>query len=129
MNININDLTEQEMFDAAYNGVVRQGRPAMSVHSRVNRFVCAYRAHNGDMCAAGHVLKECYPRDWAGWTMKGDFSELITQHDIKVDGDVETFILALQEAHDTDIKSEAYIDEYKERMRKIARRNVLNFIE
>lgn len=44
--------TRQQMFDAALNGIRKQGGPA------INGVTCAYRTSSGLKCAAGHLIPD-----------------------------------------------------------------------
>jgi hypothetical protein len=116
----LSKLTDQEVFDLAYNGVVNQGGACFVRDEHIpSGFRCVYRAED-KMCAAGHVLAACYPPEWSGWGFEGDFSDFRFMEGIDVRFDTELLITALQEAHDTRAAESNYLDGYKERMARLA---------
>lgn len=123
----LNELTDQELFDIAYDGVVGQGKACYYVCDNAG-IVCEYREEE-QMCAAGHILAECYPPEWPGWNFFGNFDELVRSHGLIISEDSRKLVMTLQEAHDENCTSTNYLEDYKSRMSQIAKDNCLKFPE
>lgn len=115
-------MKAQEIFDAAYEGVTRQGKPSISQEG-----TCLYRMGNL-MCAAGHVVEHMglsEDSDW--WHTLGDWNEAMDY----LPDDMHTvlkehraLIVELQYAHDiaaTKCSNNGFIDRYNARMADVAK--------
>ena len=72
---NYKDLTDQDIFDIAVNGVLKQ-----NCQSRIgNR--CVYRGRNNTKCAVGHIiLDKDYNPDMDSTTIKNTSAEAIIRN-------------------------------------------------
>lgn len=97
-------MNAQEIFNKAYRGVMRQGKPCV----QEGTISCIYRdpADPAVRCAAGHVMVGLLPEDHPAWdpTENGavEIIELLVAEESRLAPlrDHESLLAALQDAHD-----------------------------
>lgn len=113
-------MTPQEMFNAAYIGVMKQGRKSTG-----NDGGCAYRGDSGCKCAAGFLIPDehYYP------SMEGSTIEYIElPYELSHIRTNMNLVENMQCAHDKARCSDeprVFVDYFKERMTTIAKSNNL----
>jgi len=137
------DLSEQEMFDIAYVGVVSQGGPSTGVENGMP--TCLYLNPEGRRCAAGHVFAVAFPDDvhkiddsngsaiWACGVLG------LGHRDALMDSATVQFLLNLQHYHDNNglkvlatqfnvqdsVSDSDFIESYKSGMASLAQEHGL----
>jgi len=137
------DLSEQEMFDIAYVGVVSQGGPSTGVENGMP--TCLYLNPEGRRCAAGHVFAVAFPDDvheiddsngsaiWACGVLG------LGHRDALMDSAKVQFLLNLQHYHDNatqfnvtlltywqdSVSDSDFIESYKSGMASLAQKHGL----
>lgn len=110
-------MNKQDIFNAAYNGVIEQGGPALK---GVN---CAYRTPCGTKyCGMGHVMKLEMPEDHPLWYSSIDAGDLLIEldiedkflKDIRADVHLRELCEDIQMAHDNAALSGDDIDNFIE---------------
>jgi hypothetical protein len=124
-------LTNQEMFDKAYVGIVKQGRPAYTICPETGDVHCVYLASDGDMCAFGHIMDGIVDKDSPRWNSKqgvygsdlGSLFDGVPEH-----GSPHYLASCIQTAHDKPADAYAsnkdgavFIEAYKKEMATIAK--------
>lgn len=88
------DLTKQEMFDIAYNGIVNQGKPGIDSGGD-----CVYQGPDGSMCAVGLIFDA---HGIGGLrNLEGDVLEAASALDLDLTGEQIDFMDSMQTAHDS----------------------------
>lgn len=114
------DLTQQEMFDKAYTGVVNQGERCH------NGYDCVYlNEENGHMCALGHVMKGIVDDASPLWEAEGGVYSLLNDAEDEEENldwlvKHKYFAAAIQDAHDTCNNEEAFVGDFKRKMDHVA---------
>ena len=109
-------MTNQEIFDKALNGILRQGVPSMTDHG-----LCKYRGPNNTACAVGLFLTdeeaEAMDADPGMCAIKdlprGLVPERLHPH--------MNLLADIQWAHDRASGRTPFVEEYKQSMRKVAK--------
>lgn len=106
-------MTNQEIFDRAYLGVIAQEEPCLNP-----TLDCVYW-FDGKMCAIGHAVGEEKAKEFAngyhlGYPKQSDIGAALKQKKPNF-----VFLSQIQHAHDRSDKSD-FLNDYKEQMSKIA---------
>jgi hypothetical protein len=110
--MNMRSMTNQELFDKVYLGIIQQGGPSIDFDTEK----CLYRGPNGRKCAAGQVLlDQYYNKDMEGVIIGyGDFidngliSSGLSPNNIN-------FLKLLQSVHDNSASNATYSDQDKDK--------------
>lgn len=123
-------MTPQQIFDAAYRGVMQQGRQSMS--PGIFGKGCKYRGPNGLKCAVGFLISDQAAKAWdrsphssigARITSKSKFVEQWMR-------DNRHLLESIQRAHDNDPEpGETFTQSFDRRMRRIAKDYLLEIPE
>lgn len=107
-------MTNQEIFDKALNGILKQGVPSM-----MSSGVCKYRGPNGTMCAVGLLLTddEALAMDDVMGAIDDLPVELVPERLLPH----MDLLSAIQCAHDYASSRTPFVEEYKVRMRDVAK--------
>ncbi len=123
-------LSKQELFDKAYVGVIKQGKPAYKI-DEWDHVSCVYRKEDGLMCAVGHAMKGILKEDHSAWDSDMNASRLSDCGDPELHafltGDTGHFADEIQGVHDTlaeayneDMDGDKFVAAYKDRLESIA---------
>lgn len=121
-------LSKQEMFNKAYNGVVKQGHKSATTFGK-----CLYLCDDGSMCAVGHIMDGIVSKDSGLWQTKGDVEDLQNLsvnlgEQLPWDSAVESFLINMQYAHDYSNDTD-FISNFKKQMKVVARNHGLSVPE
>jgi hypothetical protein len=128
-------MTPQEIFNKAYVGVMKQGRPSVKLQAgSTDTLVCAYRGNDGAACGVGHLVDDETAREW---DMIGSIDDVITQLG---DDDLPPWALKnagllrqIQHTHDFAESAardgSSFIDHFEKKMRLVAQNNILTVPE
>lgn len=109
-------MTNQEIFDKALNGILKQGVPSMN-----SMGLCKYRGPNGTMCAVGLFVTddeaEVMDADPGMCAIK-DLPYAVVPDRLRPHLDL---LADLQWAHDNAAGRTPFVEEYKLRMRDVAK--------
>tara|TARA_R100001244_G_scaffold105196_2_gene78047 strand:+ start:1915 stop:2295 length:381 start_codon:yes stop_codon:yes gene_type:complete len=107
-------LTNQEIFDAAYKGVMAQGNRCVNEKGK-----CVYLGPNNQRCAASHVFAISDPNVSLKRFKSSESSGIVMRHFGYLDEKADAFIRSLQDIHDSAGKNEKsipFIDHYHQDM-------------
>ncbi len=110
--------TEQDLFDKAYNGIIKQGDLAFD-HMNGN---CFYYTSGGSKCNIGQVLDDLGAKKLEGWLISAEKLSKKEGYTWLADYDGR-FLNDLQQAHDHSAEGntiDARMNNYKKKMRAVA---------
>lgn len=113
-------MNQQEAFDTAARGVLKQGKAAIVWH--ITKPMCALRGENSTKCAIGHLISD---DDYTQHYENGPITWLREQIP-NLKSLPFNFLVDLQNAHDLAFSTSRngdgknFISEYKRRMRSVA---------
>lgn len=117
----MSNLTEQEIFDASYKGIIAQGGPAFIEKPGK----CVYRTEKGRGCAVGVLMtdEEIEHIQCSGW-QSASLKILLGMMPIERFSDHVTFLRNLQTIHDETAyqthNDASFLTMYRERMQNLA---------
>lgn len=117
-------MDKQEIFNAAYVGVISQGCAALEDISGIKE--CVYKTNDDvpKMCAAGHVMDYGgVPKESFLWEVNGSVKSLRAKdYDDELPWDIslDSFVLEVQDAHDSASVS-LFIEDFDAKMQELAK--------
>lgn len=108
-------MTKQETFDRVIKAVIKQGKPAMNIHT------CVYRAEDGSKCAAGHLIPdEKYVPATMAMGVVSKISNPAVYNLIVEEGHDPELVRALQRCHDSASRDVNFVKAFADRARGVA---------